>query len=186
MRTKAGMLYVEPPGWNWSRNHRRCCAKDSGSGPVRGTGTSAGAVSGWEAPVASMRSARAATVGASKKARRGSSTPSWERMREMTCVASSECPPSSKKFPVTLTWGSRRMAAKMAASFSSVGVRGATKESADEAASGTGRAFLSTLPLGVSGSASSTTKAEGTMYSGSRCRRKVRRAAVSSEAGAVT
>ena len=32
-----------------------------------------------------------------------------------------------------------------------------------------GRALRSTLPLGVRGSASSATKAEGTMYSGSRC-----------------
>ena len=43
--------------------------------------------------------------------------------------------------------------------------------------SGAGSAWRSTLPLGVSGSASSTTKAEGTMYSGSLPCRKARSSA---------
>ncbi len=69
----------------------------------------------------------------------------------------------------------------MAASFCSVSVRGASNASGFGAwASGVGRALRSTLPFGVSGIASSTTYADGTMYSGSRCFRCVRRTLASS------
>ncbi len=69
----------------------------------------------------------------------------------------------------------------MAASWRSTGVRGATKSALGaRSTSGVGRAFRSTLPLDVSGSASSGTKAAGTMYSGSRCCTCCRSSAVSS------
>jgi hypothetical protein len=61
-----------------------------------------------------------------------------------------------------------------AASSSSTGVRGGPPAAPCGRAvteSGSGRARRSTLPLGVSGSASSSTKAEGTMCSGRRSRR---------------
>ena len=54
----------------------------------------------------------------------------------------------------------------MLASTSSVPARGAMYD-ATVMASGSGSALRSTLPLGVSGSASSVTNADGTMYSGS-------------------
>jgi hypothetical protein len=46
---------------------------------------------------ASIRAASRSTVGASNSARSGSSTPKSWRTREMSCVASSEWPPSAKK-----------------------------------------------------------------------------------------
>ena len=70
--------------------------------------------------------ARAATVGASKSARRGSSTWRAERMRETTCVASREWPPSSKKLswmPTRSTWSTW---AQMPARRCSSSLRGAT------------------------------------------------------------
>ncbi len=101
-----------------------------------------------------------------------------ERMRETTCVARREWPPSAKKLSVTLTRGRLRTALKSSASFSSVGVRGATKvaSSVRLAASGAGSSLLAIFPLGVRGRASSGTKTEGTMYSGSRLSRAERRA----------
>ena len=88
----------------------------------------------------------------------------------MTCVASSEWPPRSKKLSWTPTRSSPSTSAQMLASVSSIGPRGGDERgvsSRDRSRSGAGRASRSTLPFGVSGSASSATNAEGTMYSGS-------------------
>ncbi len=131
-----------------------------------------------------MRWASAATVDASKSARRGSSTLAAARMRLMTWVASSECPPRAKKSSVMPTCGSRNTLAKAFASCASRSVRGGTYTAEAEAeASGAGSALRSTLPLALSGSAGSVTKAEGTMYSGSRCCRWARSETVSSASG---
>ena len=94
--------------------------------------------------------------------------------RAVTRTASSEWPPSSKKLSWTPTRGTPSTSPRCAASSSSVGVaRGdVARRRRPWPASGAGSALRSTLPLGVSGSASSTTKAEGTMYSGSRCCRQ--------------
>ena len=95
--------------------------------------------------------------------------------RETTWVASSEWPPSSKKSSWTPTCvDAPAPRAQMPASSSSVGVRGATYAcaSSGRAPSGAGSALRSTLPLGVSGSASSATNAEGTMYSRQRRRQE--------------
>ncbi len=167
-------------------NQSRCCANDSGSGRSRGTGTSGGACA---APAprsrASARAASPATVGASKIARSGSSTPSASRARVATRVASRECPPSSKKLSSTPTRSTPSTSAQIPASTSSVGVRGATYASAAPESSGAGSARRSVLPCGVSGSASSTTTAAGTMYSGIRSRSHARSSApVASEAAA--
>ncbi len=142
----------------------------------RGTGTSGGACVAAPAPT---RSASAATVGASKSARSGSSTPNASRTRETTRVARRECPPRVKKSSSTPTLSTPSTAAQIPASTSSAGVRGATN--APDDASGAGRARRSTFPFRVSGRRSSTTNAEGTMYSG----RLVRRCSRSSPAAAV-
>ena len=65
----------------------------------------------------------------------------------------------------------QHLAPRGVASCSSSSSRGGAKDSAElaDTPSGAGRAFLSTLPLGVSGTFSSFTKAEGTMCSGSFC-----------------
>ena len=90
----------------------------------------------------------------------------------MTRAASREWPPSSKKLSFALTRGRRNTSAQTPAMISSAGVRyWSVPSGPTEDGSGTGRALRSILPLGVSGSASSTTNADGVMYSGSRPRR---------------
>ena len=107
-------------------NQSRSCANDSGSAPVRSTGTTAGSIGSSARRISSTRPASSATVGPSNSARSGSSTPNTARMRETTRVASSECPPSSKKLSSTPTRSSRSTSAQIPASTSSTGVRGAT------------------------------------------------------------
>ena len=81
-----------------------------------------------------------------------------------------ESPPTSKKSSCTPTRDTPTIDATMSASACSVGERGATKPSAapPRSSGGAGSRSRSTLPLGDSGSASSSTKADGTMYGGSR------------------
>jgi len=90
------------------------------------------------------------------------STSRLERIRLISRVASSECPPSSKKLSSMPTRSSPSTSANRAHSISSCGVRGSRRD-AGLASSGAGSAPRSSLPFGVSGSRSSTTSAEGTM-----------------------
>ncbi len=99
------------------------------------------------------------------------------RIREIACVASSECPPSSKKpsCAPTRSGASLSTSAKAPAMASSTGPRGATYARATSApASGAGSARRSILPLAVSGSAGSSTNADGTRCSGSAAPTKAR------------
>ena len=114
------------PGSRRSRNQSRSCANDSGRAPVRTTGTTGGSTGNPAPRISSTRPASSATVGPSNSARSGTSTPNTCRTRETTRVASSECPPSSKKLSVTPTRSSRSTSAQISASTSSAGVRGAT------------------------------------------------------------
>jgi hypothetical protein len=133
---------------------------------VRPAGTTGGRAGSSARRISSTRAASSATVGPSKSARSGSSTANTSLTRETTRMASSECPPSSKKLASTPTVSSRRVSAQIPASTSSAGVRGATCRSAPAAYSGAGSALGSSLPFGVSGMLSSRTNAAGTMYSG--------------------
>ena len=63
------------PGSSRSMNQSRSCAKDSGSAPVRSTGTTGGSTGSSARRISSTRPASSATVGPSKSARSGSSTP---------------------------------------------------------------------------------------------------------------
>ena len=83
-------------------------------------------------------------------------------MRLISRVASSEWPPSAKKLSSMPTRSSPSTSANSPHSSSSCGVRGAGASAAG-ASSGAGSARRSSLPLGVSGSRSSTTNAAGTM-----------------------
>ncbi|GMT99729.1 hypothetical protein KH5H1_38490 [Corallococcus caeni] len=107
-------------------NHSRCCANDCGSQPSRRPGISG---RDWIRLLsnrsASMRAARLVTVGASNRARTDSSTWNVSRSREATCVASSECPPSSKKESCVPTRVRPRSAAQTSATAVSVAVTGA-------------------------------------------------------------
>ncbi len=95
-----------------------------------------------------------------------SSTSSAVRARLTKRVASSECPPRAKKSSSTVTDGTPRTSAKIPQSTSSCGVRGALPSLACHTL-GAGRARWSSLPVTVSGRASTATTADGTMYSGS-------------------
>ncbi len=101
-------------------------------------------------------------MGASNSVRTGNSTLSIERMRLASRVASSECPPRSKKLSSIPTFSSPSVLANRVASACSTGVRG-VREADCAVKSGAGSALRSILPLGVSGSALSMTTAAGTM-----------------------
>jgi hypothetical protein len=127
-------------------------------------------------------------VAASNRARSGTSTWSVSRSRERTRVASSECPPSSKKLSSRPTRSAFRTSDQIPAIISSSGVRGAEKAAPPAAAPGMGSARRSTLPLGLSGRASSGTSTAGTMCSSSEVARWARSPAgeISAPAAATT
>ena len=101
---------------------------------------------------------------------RGSSMPKTRRMRETSCTAVSECPPSAKKSSSRPTCSRPRSCANSWAMRTSCSPRGGS-----EGARGSGSeigsvasALRSTLPLELSGSASNSATCEGTIASGSR------------------
>ena len=89
----------------------------------------------------------------------------------MVWIADSECPPSAKNSSWTPTWPAPKVKAQIPASSSSSGERGGTQTTPakERSAPGAGSRSRSSLPLRVSGSASRSTNAEGTMYSGTTC-----------------
>ena len=121
---------------------------------ARGTGTTGGA-SGSPRTAASRR-ARAAGVGASNSALKGTSTPKAARTRDASRVASSEWPPRSKKSDCGLTPSTPSTSAHSPASSSSAAERGGAAAS-PPAVSGAGRARRSSLPVAVKGRASRRT-----------------------------
>ena len=148
------------PGSSWSRNHSRCCAKESGSlGAGRGPRGIERRAPGRPRGRLDAPRASSASVGRLEESR-AAAAPRREpaRTRETTRVASSEWPPSSKK--------SSRTAHPLQPSTSRPDLRERllgracaaprSRASADAAPSGAGSALRSTLPLAVSGSASST------------------------------
>ncbi len=105
-------------------------------------------------------------MGASNTVRRGSSTPNASRTCATTRVASSECPPNSKKSSRTPTCSSFSTSAQIPANACSVGVRAATYCPTSGRPSGAGNRPRSIFPLPVNGNSGSTTNAVGTIYSG--------------------
>ena len=91
-------------------------------------------------------------------------TPNAEATLLTRRVASSESPPRSKKLSSTPTRSTPRTSANNPARISSPAVDGPRTPPPN---SGTGNARRSTFPFAVSGNASSTTTADGTMYEGS-------------------
>ncbi|BDT89228.1 hypothetical protein FMUAM8_49920 [Nocardia cyriacigeorgica] len=143
-------------------NHIRCCASDSGTRSGRRWATSGGRAPSVEAEC-SARAAIPATVGVSNSAR----TPSWVSnaalIRDTTWVATSELPPRSKKLSSMPMRSWLSTSAKMPATTCSAWVRGARKPEASAANTGSGKALRSSLPLVLSGKASSTMIEAGTM-----------------------
>ena len=137
--------------------------------PGAATGTSAG-----RAACACVERARPApsTVGASNRLRIASSTSRAERMRRSAASPAASARPARRS--CRRCRPARAPAPRRTARTGSppAGVRGARRRRVG-VSSGAGSALRSSLPLGVSGSGSSTTNADGTMYSGS-ARRNVR------------
>ncbi|GCL40104.1 hypothetical protein SR1949_52380 [Sphaerospermopsis reniformis] len=163
------MLYTTLLVSNWSKNHKRCWAKDIGKSASLALGDRGGVDSSklsccnWVIIWASSL-----TVGAANNLFNGSSTWNMLRIRETICVASRECPPSSKKLSFTPTDSTFSTCNHVCVSSSSMGLRGATYFSTIVLSnSGFGRARRSILPLGVCGRFSNLTKADGIMYPGS-------------------
>ena len=91
------------------------------------------------------------------------------RTRAISRMASSESPPRSKKLSSAPTRSRPRTSANRPQTISSAAVRG-SRLIITPPNSGAGSAARSSFPLTVTGSASKTTRAAGTMYSGSRRR----------------
>ncbi|GAA3773583.1 hypothetical protein GCM10022403_005880 [Streptomyces coacervatus] len=160
-------------------NHSRCCAYDNGTRSGRSRTTNA-----ERAPPASVsRPAKAAGVDASNNSRSGTSTPNTARIRLTNRTANSEWPPSWKKSSSAPTPSSPSTCANAPHTSSSRTVAGPRPTTPPPPYSGTGNARRSTFPFAVNGNASSTTTADGTMYSGSRAPTNPRTAPATSPPG---
>src|SRR5205814_6961604 len=107
------------------------------------------------------------TVGRSNRTRTATSTPNTFLTRDITCVASSECPPNSKKLSSTPTLSAPSNCSHTPHNISSSAFRGPTYPSPPLLLSGCGNPFRSSFPFLVNGISSNSTYATGTMYSGS-------------------
>ncbi|RPK72632.1 hypothetical protein EES44_02860 [Streptomyces sp. ADI96-15] len=155
-RSAPTTLYSTEPGVKFSRNHRRSCGSDMGSCPPRATGTTgdpARPASSSPSPP-SISAARRATVGWSKRARGERCVPRTVRAREVTFRLEMESPPRPKKSSSTPTRSAPSTSAQIAHRARSVSVRGSVYAAPAGVNSGAGRARRSTLPLTVSGIAS--------------------------------
>src|SRR5215216_648022 len=106
-----------------------------------------------------------ATVGCSNISLNPISTPNDSLILDTTCVASSECPPISKKFSSTPTDSLLSTSPHIPLTISSTAVCSRRSPSTCSA-SGAGRALRSSFPFAVSGILSTFTILPGTMYSG--------------------
>ena len=172
------MLYTAPAPSSRFRNHIRCCPNDNGTSPGRAAATSG--IRGPAAP-ASASSTIWAGDGAVNRSPIPISVSSTARTRAITRMASSESPPSSKKLSSAPTRSTPSTSANRPQTISSAAVRG-SRLTTTPPNSGAGSAARSSFPFTVTGSASSTTTAAGTMYSGSRAATNARNAGTSSGA----
>src|SRR5215217_919901 len=152
-------------------NQSRCCAYDSGKACSRLTLTTGASTSLPALRSLSTTSASPATVGLSNISLSATSTSSTSLILDTTCVASSECPPSSKKLSLIPTLSLFSTSAHMPDTISSTAVLACCCCCWGFSLLGCGRAFRSSLPFGVRGISPISTYAQGTMYSGNRfCR----------------
>src|SRR5436305_7777371 len=83
---------------NRSINHNLCCANDNGFGCLFSSRLMAGIDSCFVLSFSrSIHPASPVTVGFSNRTRRGISTENALRMRAINCMATSECPPRSRR-----------------------------------------------------------------------------------------
>ncbi|MQY32026.1 hypothetical protein NRB56_76400 [Nocardia sp. RB56] len=189
-----GMLFTAVRLSKRLRNHIRCCAGDNGTStadPPSGNVTAAGrsrATNGTRVPASAWDSSRAAspaTVDTSNSNRTGTWVSRVAPNRAATCVASSELPPNPKKSSSKPTGvSSPSTPAIVCATACSTIVAGARNIAA--ANDGTGNPRRSSFPEALSGNASSTITAAGTMYAGRRratCARSASASTTTSPAG---
>ena len=96
------------PGSNWSRNHKRCCACDSGN-CCSATPAPAAAPSLSLRHAVPLQPARPNPPPSGAQTTPATATPlqTPRALATLNCVASSECPPNSKKLSCTPTRGTR-------------------------------------------------------------------------------
>ena len=165
-RSASGTLYVADGPSIWSRNHSRCCAADSGTRSGRRPRPPPGRA-GLVAP-RRPRSARPAATGVG----------CWNRSRTRQLhaqgVADAADQPGGEQRvaaeveEVVVDTDGPGRARRRTGRRGLLGRRARRPAAVSSARCGAGSARRSSLPLTVSGSASSTTNADGTMYSGSR------------------
>src|SRR5215216_6334345 len=117
----------------------------------------------------STAEAISATVALSNISLSPISTPRASLILDTTCVASSECPPRSKKLSVAACTSAPNTSVYIAATISSTGLSASPLPSrlALMISDGSGNALRSSFPLAVIGSFSSLTISLGTIHSGS-------------------
>ena len=164
-RNATGILYSLLLPFIWFINHKRCCENDSGYSLL----SFRGLASTWLRKVRSEGCARQAAiirmVGAANTWLMVNSCCKWLRMCETNLTANNEWPPISKKFSsiLSLSADSANTLAHKVCNSVSRAVCGAIYCPCKEAISGSGRAFLSIFPLGVSGHVSTIAYATGTI-----------------------
>src|ERR1043165_2999977 len=150
-------------------NHSRCCANDNSNPSLLLTAFITGASACL--PLlrsSSIASASPATVGLSNITLSPTSTPITSLTLDITCVASSECPPSSKKFSLIPASSILNTSLHIPPTISSTAVLAtSSRSSLPFITAGSGSLFLSTFPFAVNGISSTSTITQGTMYSGS-------------------
>ena len=156
-------------------NHSRCWANDNGTRSGRGR-----AASGSRAgPARSSRTASPAGVGASNTARTGTSAPSTARIRDDQPHRQQRMPAQGEEVIVRPDpLHAQHLGEQAAQHLLGHGGRVPARRRRPRTPGPAARP-RSSFPLGVSGSDSSTTTADGTMYSGSRAAAYSRTAAAS-------
>src|SRR5215208_7925470 len=148
-------------------NHNRCCAYDNANSRSRSTLAISATDPSPPLPCCCSTSlAIAATVGSVNTFLNATSTPSRFLTRDTTCVANSECPPSSKKLSSIPTFPTLSTSSHIPLTISSTAVRGPTYSAPPPPISGFGNALRSTFPFGVRGISVSFTITPGTIASG--------------------
>src|SRR5262252_1874705 len=149
-------------------NHSRCCANDNGASTSRLAGLIGRDSLPTPPPLSlSMTAANSLTVGLSNNSRSGVSTSNASLTRDITCVASSECPPSSKKFASSPIRSSPRTSPQIPSTIPSTAVLSRSSSfSSTSSSSGAASLPRSSFPFPVTGNSATSTYLRGVMCSG--------------------
>src|SRR5438128_4774040 len=149
-------------------NHNRCCAYDSPTSlPLSPLSIATASLLCPNLLAFSTSSASPLTVAFSKITFNPISTSNASLTLDITCVASSECPPSSKKSSPLLIPSTLNTLPQIPATISSTAVISSSSWLPSLPFSGAGSLFRSSFPFPVNGISSIHITALGTMYPGS-------------------